>query len=411
MEAHRLKDYARLLIETGVNLQKDQDLVITSPVENYEFVELLTQVAYTHGAREVFVNWMDVKIDRYKFLYASQETLGRIPGWKTRFYEETQKEGAAYIRLSGTDPDALKGVDPNKVMIYTKASGEALQDYREKLMNNENTWCVAAVPTTAWAKKVFPDELTETAVEGLWEAILRANRLGEMGSLENLKVHGEALRKRVEYLNGLELKSLHYTNSLGTDLTIELPEAHQWLGGEEKRRDGVVFMANLPTEEVFTLPKKEGVNGRVVASKPFVYSGTLIKGMALTFKEGKVVDYRADEGQEALKNLIELDKGSCYLGEVALVPHESPISQMNILFYNTLFDENASCHLAFGQAYPGCLKGGETMTKKALASQGMNTSMAHEDFMVGTPDLKITGIDSQGREIEIFTMGNFKVKL
>jgi len=406
-----MKEYARLIIETGVNLQKDQPLVITTPVENFQFAELLTQVAYTHGAREVLINWVDVKVDRYKFLYAPAEVMQEIPAWKTAFYEDTSRGGAAYVRLSGTDPDAFKGVDRGKMAAYTKASGEALKAYRERLMNNENTWCVAAVPTVDWAGKVFPEDLSEKAVEKLWEAILSANRLSGKGGLEALEAHKDSLRKRVAYLNGLELRSLHYSNSLGTDLTIDLPEAHQWLGGEERHKSGVLFMANLPTEEVFTLPKRDGVNGRVVASKPLVYGGTLIEGMTLTFKEGKVVEYHATEGLEALRTLIDLDKGSSHLGEVALVPFDSPISKMNILFYNTLFDENASCHLALGEAYPGCLKGGEEMTPKGRESLGMNTSIAHEDFMIGTPDLKIIGTDAAGKEIEIFLEGNFKEAL
>ena len=254
---------------------------------------------------------------------------------------------------------------------------------------------------------MFPDLNENEAKEKLWEAIFKANRIDREDPIAAIKEHKANLKKSVDFLNGLGLRKLMYKNSLGTDLTIELSENHVWLGGSDFMKNGIEFMANLPTEEVFTLPKKDGVNGIVYSSKPFVYNGIVVEDFNITFKDGKAVKYDARKGKEALKSLVELDEGSCYLGEVALVPHESPISQMNILFYNTLFDENASCHLALGEAYPICIKGGENMTKEELEKEGVNSSIAHEDFMIGTEDLNIIGLDNDDNEVVIFKNGNF----
>ena len=275
-------------------------------------------------------------------------------------------------------------------------------------MSNRNTWCVVSVPTRGWATKVFPEDTEEAAIEKLWQAIFQTVRIGEdVDTVAQWRQHTEFLQKAAAFLNAQKFVKLHYKNAIGTDLTVELPEGHIWSGGAEKSELGTAFVANMPTEEVFSLPKRDGVNGTVVASKPLNYNGNLIEGFKLVFKDGKVVDYSAEKGGEILKGLLETDAGASYLGEVALVPFDSPISQSGILFYNTLFDENASCHLALGKAYPTCIEGGEHMDSVTLLQHGVNDSLVHEDFMVGTQDLEIIGTTADGREIRIFEQGNF----
>lgn len=402
-----LEKYAELIVKIGVNIQKGQLLVVTSPVENYKVVEKIAEVAYKEGAREVIPNWIDEKISRLTFLNAPDDLFDEVYEWKKLFYVDTVKKDAAYIRLAGSDPNNLKGVDQNRIVRMSKSMNAAVTEYRERLMSNKNVWCVASAPTEAWAVNVFPDDSTEEAVNKLWDAIFKINKIYEDNPVVEWEKHKANLLKRVQYLNKNKFKKLIYKNSLGTDLVIELPEKHVWAGGEEISESGIKFMANIPTEEVFTLPKKDGVNGIVYGSKPFVYNGVIIDEFKVEFKDGKVIKYSAEKGQEALKSLVELDDGSSYLGEVALVPFKSVISEMNILFYNTLFDENASCHLAFGEAYPMSIEDGGEMTREELTKEGVNNSIAHEDFMIGTEDLSIIGINKDGEKIKIFDNGNF----
>ena len=274
-------------------------------------------------------------------------------------------------------------------------------------MSNENAWCVVSMPTKAWAMKVFPELSVDEAIGALWQAILESVRADADDPTLAWEAHKKALRARMAFLNRHNFRRLRYQNSLGTDLVVGLPEGHQWLGGAEKTKAGVEFIANIPTEEVFTLPHKNEVNGVVYSSKPLNYQGNLIDRFSLVFKEGKVTDCSAVIGQEVLKNLIATDDGASRLGEVALVPFDSPISNSNILFYNTLFDENASCHLAFGKAYPVCLAGGEEMDRAALEAAGVNDSLVHVDFMIGTSDLTIDGQTADGQWIPVFRNGNF----
>lgn len=407
MNEKYLEKYARLIVKIGVNIQKNQILVITAPVENHLFVEKIAEMAYLEGAREVIPNWIDERLERTKYLHAPDEIFDEFSEYKKMFYLENVRKDACYIRLSGNDPDILNGVKQDRIMRTHKAFGEALTEYRERLMKNKNVWCVASAPTKAWAKKMFPDDSEELAIEKLWDAIFKTNRIDQEDPVQAWEEHKENLNQRNKFLNDHHFEKLLYTNSLGTDLMIELPERHIWLGGSDVMDNGVEFMANLPTEEVFTLPKRDGVNGVVYSSKPLVYSGNLIDNFKLVFKDGKVVEYTAEKGLETLKSIIDLDEGSSRLGEVALVPFKSPISEMNILFYNTLFDENASCHLALGDAYPVSIVGGDNMTKEELKENGVNDSISHEDFMIGTEDLSIIGYKSDGTEVVVFENGNF----
>jgi aminopeptidase len=325
-----------------------------------------------------------------------------FPSWQKEFFISYVRQDAAFLSISASDPEAMKGVSPERMLRYSRVSSAELQEYRDRLMSNENVWCVASVPTPSWAKKVFPELKEDAAVEKLWDAILSAVRVNEEDPVAAWDAHKANLKKNVSLLND-------FTNGLGTDLKVELPEGHIWMGGSDVMPDGHEFIANMPTEEVFTAPHRTGVNGKVVAAMPLNFNGSLISNFWIEFKNGAVVDYGAETGYDQLKSLIETDDGSKYLGEVALVPYDSPISNTGILFYNTLFDENAACHLALGQAYPVCLKNGENMTKEALMDKGINDSIAHEDFMIGTSDMRIVGVDQDNREILIFENGNFVI--
>jgi aminopeptidase len=344
---------------------------------------------------------------KIRFINAPEEVFDEFPTWQKELYLSYVHQGAAFLSISASDPELMKDVNPERMVKAQKASTTSLKEYRERLMSNKNTWCVVSIPTSSWAKKVFPDLSEAEAVERLWEEIFKAVRVDTDDAVTAWEQHKAKLKTSMDFLNSNEFKSLHFRNSLGTDLIVELPENHIWLGGSEYTPDGIEFIANMPTEEVFTLPKKTGVNGTVVSSLPLNYNGNLIEQFSLTFKAGKIVDFNAKKGYEILKNLIETDEGSHYLGEVALVPYDSPISRTKTLFFNTLFDENASCHLAIGKAYPVCIKDGENLEKEQLEKLEVNDSLVHEDFMIGTEDLEIIGITSEGKEIPVFKAGNF----
>lgn len=407
MDSKLLEKYARLLVKTGVNIQNNQTLVIFSPIECAPFTRMIAEVAYKEGARDVVVSWRDELLTKTRYLLGPEEIFDEYPEWQKEFYISHTRMGAAFISISASDPELMKDVNPDRMVKVQKASGAAIKEYRERLMANKNVWCVASIPTKAWAKKVFPDVSEEVAVEKLWSAIFDAVRVNSGDPVAAWDEHKESLKNSLAFMNSNNFKYLHIKNSIGTDLKIELPENHLWLGGSEFSPEGVEFIANMPTEEVFTLPKKTGVNGTVVSSMPLNFNGNLIDNFSLIFKDGRIVDFTAEKGYEFLKNLIDTDEGSHYLGEVALVPYNSPISNTGILFYNTLFDENASCHLAIGKAYPVCIKDSDGKTKEELDALGVNDSISHVDFMFGTADLQITGITSDGKEIPVFKDGNF----
>lgn len=409
MDDGLLQKYAKLLVKIGVNLQKGQILVINSPIECAYFARMVAKIAYEEGAGDVAVYWKDELLSRDRFLYAPDGVFDEFPSWQKEFYLSYSRKGAAFLSIAASDPEIMKGVDPNRMMRSQKASSIELKEYRERMMSNKNVWCIASIPTKSWAVKVFKGVAEDEAVEKLWGAILKSVRVDTEDPVASWEKHKTNLKKYMDFLNSNNFTMLHYKNSVGTDLTIELPENHIWLGGSDFTPEGVEFIANMPTEEVFTLPKKTGVNGTVVSSKPLNFNGNLIDRFAITFKAGRIVEYKAEAGYEHLKSLIETDDGSHYLGEAALVPFDSPISKSNILYYNTLFDENASCHLAIGKAYPVCIKDGDKMSEEELEQHGVNDSILHEDFMIGTEDLEITGITHSGEEIPVFKCGNFAI--
>ncbi|MFL0251303.1 aminopeptidase [Clostridium neuense] len=409
MNQDLLTKYAELVVKIGVNIQKNQTLVVNSPIECADFVREITESAYKCGARDVQVRWKDDKLSRIKYLNAPEEIFEEFPEWQKEFYISYARQGAAFLSIAASDPEALKGVDPNRMVKAEKASDAAIKEYVDRMMSDKNPWCVVSMPTKKWAQKVFPNVSEEEAVEKLGEAIAKTIRLNEKDPVAAWMKHKDNMIRNAEFLNKHNFKYLKYKNSLGTDLKIELPEGHMWLAASSKTPEGIEFIPNMPTEEVFTLPKKTGVNGKVVSSKPLNYNGNLIENFSFTFKDGRVVDFTAEKGNEVLKSMIDTDEGSHYLGEVALVPYDSPISNSNILFYNTLFDENASCHLAIGKAYPTCIKGGSDMSEKELEALDVNNSITHVDFMVGTSDLSIIGVTENGEEVTVFKDGNFSI--
>lgn len=403
----KLAEYARLVVRVGVNLQRGQTLVLGCPVECASFGRMVAQEAYEAGAREVVVSWNDDAITRMKYLQADDAVFDEMPAWLKAFHYGYAEQRAAKVIIAASDPENLKGVSPDRIRRSTVTQGNEMKEYQQMQMANEFPWCIVSIPTAAWASKVFPDLSAAGAIDKLWDAILHTMRItGDGGAVDRWAAHVSRLNERVEKLNQYHFSSLVYRNSLGTDLTVDLPDRHLWMAGQDKAKTGVTFVANMPTEEIFTLPERNGVNGTLYSSMPLSLNGNLVTDMRLVFKDGKVVDVDAGEGLEHLVTQLDADEGARYLGEVALVPASSPISQQGILYYNTLFDENASCHFAFGKAYPA-FDGADSMTQEDLAKNGANDSIIHVDFMVGTPDLSITGITADGQEIAVFENGEF----
>ena len=403
----KLREYATLLAKVGLNIQPGQTLVISSPVECAFFARLCASAAYDCGCREVVMNWRDDVLAREKFLRADSAVFDEVPEWRRHFYNDYANEGAAYLSISAEDPENLLGVDPDRLVRSQRAGGKALEDFYRLQMSSGFPWCIASIPIPSWARRVFPGLSDEEAMDKLWEAIFHTMRItGDGKSADRWQAHIDMLAQRKEKLNALRFKTLHYTNALGTDLTVELPEGHIWEAGNDVTQSGQTFVANMPTEEIFTAPLREGINGVVYASMPLVHDGNIIDGFHFVIRDGKIVEAVAEKGEDVLRSAISVDEGACYFGEVALVPYESPISNLKLLFYNTLFDENAACHLAFGEAYP-CIEGGRDMTKEQLKDAGINDSITHVDFMMGTADMSIVGTTHDGREIPVFVNGNF----
>ena len=400
------KDYADLIVKACMNVQKGQRMLLTCPVEEVAFARLCAKAAYEAGCKEVIMRWSDDDLTRYKYLYADSDIFDNVDSWTVDMLDTLSKEGAAFLSVYAEDPENLKEVDPDRIKRAQISSGKALEAYRMRMMRNDCPWCVASIPTKGWAKAVFPELHEEEAVLKLWAEIFNACRVDGGNAPENWKKHCEEIKKHVDILNEYNFKSLRYHNSVGTDVTLELPEGHYWAGGEEVCKAGFNFSANIPTEEVFTLPKRDSVNGKLVATRPLCINGSIVDNFYFIIKDGKIVEAHAEKGEEVLKNAITVDEGASYFGEVALVPYDSPIQNSGVLFLSTLFDENASCHFAFGEAYP-CIHGSEEMSEKELKERGVNFSMTHEDFMVGSADLSIIGTTHDGKEVEIFRDGNF----
>jgi aminopeptidase len=402
----KLDRYATLAVKVGVNIQPGQTLVLNAPISAAEFVRKIARTAYESGAKNVHIEWHDDELTRIKYDLAPDEAFKEYPLWKAKGFEEMAENGAAFLSIIASNPDLLKGVDPERISTANKVAGQAMSKYRSYAMSDKVSWSVIAVPSPAWAAKVFPDLAEQEQMEALWNAIFQATRADLKDPVKAWQEHNTTLNEKVDWLNKKKFRSLHY-KAPGTDLTIELPKKHLWVGGGSENEKGNPFVANMPTEEVFTAPLKEGVNGVVRSTKPLSYGGNLIENFSLTFEKGRIVDVSAEAGAEVLKRLIETDEGSHYLGEVALVPHQSPISNTNLIFYNTLFDENASNHVAIGNSYAFCLEGGKNMSKEELAQHGMNESITHVDFMIGSAEMNIDGETADGKIEPVFRKGNW----
>lgn len=403
----KLNKYAKLVVEVGANVQKNQIVVIRTQVEGTEFARALTKSAYEVGAKRVYVEFSDEQIGKLTYEYASEETLAEYPEWEKMKYEELVKENAVFISISASNPDLLKDIPASKIAIAQKAAGKALINFRKATSNSEVCWCIVSIPTTSWSQKVFPEcASVEEAKAKLWEKIFIATRMDEEDPVAAWKAHTAYLADKCKFLNEKKIKTLHYT-APGTDLYVDLPEGHKWEGGGEYSTKGTYFVANMPTEEVFSMPHKYGVNGTLKATKPLVYSGNLIDDFSFEFKDGKIISFKAGKGQEVLEKLIETDEGASYLGEVAIVPYSSPVSKTNTLFYNTLFDENASCHFAIGSCYPTNIEGGVKMSDEELEAHGGNVSMTHVDFMVGSNKLCIEATTTLGEKFLVLKDGEW----
>lgn len=402
----KLAEYADLAVRVGANVQKGQYLLINTSTDTLEFTRLVVKKAYEAGAARVQVNLTDASFERDFYENVSIEETANFPKWTVAQRDELIERKGALLWIDAQDPDLLAGIDVSILGAQQKAAGEALVNYRKAVMNDEIQWSIIAVPSEKWAAKVMAHLPKEEQVSALWDAIFKAVRIGEGNAVEQWRTHIDGLESRAAQLNAMKVRKLHY-KALGTDLTIELPEKHIWQSGSSKAPDGTTFTANMPTEEVFTLPAKFGVNGYVSNTKPLAYKGNIIDDFKLTFEGGKIIEAQAAVGNELLQQLITVDEGSAYLGEVALVPHASPISASEILYYNTLFDENASNHLAIGEAYPTCYEGGKELETGQLEALGINRSMTHEDFMIGSADMDIDAELADGRTQAIFRNGNW----
>ena len=408
MEAweHKLEKYAELAVRVGINIQPGQNLFIQSPIEAAEFVRKAAVKAYEAGAKQVYVDWEDDELKALKLKHAPAEAFAEYPLWKARGMEEMAAAGTAFLQVYAPNADLLKNANPEHVAAMNKSTAAALKAWREYILSNRMSWVVVSVPTPGWSAKVFPEVDESERMDRLWEQIFSLTRVDTSDPVAAWQAHIQHLTQRKSLLNERKYTKLHL-RATGTDLTVELPPRHEWVSAGLHNTQGTFFIPNLPTEEVFTMPHKFGVNGTVRSTKPLAYNGSLIDDFTLTFEKGKVVNATAAKGQESLLKLLDTDEGARYLGEIALVPHDSPVSNSNLIFYNTLLDENAACHLALGAALQFCLEGGTSMSQEELAENGFNQSLIHVDFMIGSADMEIDGQLADGSWEPVFRSGNW----
>ena len=400
-----LRNYARLITKVGVNVQKGQEVVINAETDQPEFVALVAEECYKAGAKRVVVDWSYQPLTKLGVRYRTLKDLSRVEEYQEARLKYRLETLPAMIHLHSADPDGLKGINQEKYSKATQAIRNVTKPYRDQ-MDNKYQWCIAAVPSVAWAKKVFPGERKSVAVEKLWEAILYSSRCDE-DPIAAWDRHNKNLHAKCKYLNDLGIKTLIYKSSNGTDFRVGMIEDAEFLGGAHETVQGVEFNANIPSEEVFISPKRGMAEGIVYSSKPLSYQGEVIDNFSVRFEGGKAVEVKAEQNEELLKKLIGMDEGAAYLGECALVPYDSPIRNSGVLFYTTLFDENAACHLALGRGFTNTIKNFDNYTLEELHAKGINDSMIHVDFMIGTKDLDITAETMDGKTVQIFKDGNW----
>ncbi len=400
-----LRKYAHLIAKVGANVQKGQEVVVRSNVETADFAVLVCEECYKLGAKEVTVEWRHSALTKLHYKKRSLKTLSEVKDWEIEKLKYKEKTLPVLIAFSGDDPDGMKGIDQSKLTKANVATMKITKPYRDR-MSDKYQWVIAAVPTKAWAKKIFPNLRPSVAVEKLWEAILFTSRVTD-DPVKAWEEHNNNLAERCAYLNGLGLSELHYRSSNGTDLKVGLIDEGTFLGGGENTLSGVYFNPNIPTEEVFTSPMQGKAEGIVYSSKPLSWRGELIDNFFVRFENGKVVETGAEKNADLLKTLVSMDEGAAKLGECALVPFESPINKTGILFYNTLFDENCCCHFALGRGFNNTLRNFENLSFAECKEKGINDSSIHVDFMIGTADLEIDGVTKDGKIVALFRNGNW----
>ncbi len=400
-----LREYARLIVRCGVNVQKGQEVLIYAGLDQPEFVQMVVEEAYKAKAKKVTVDWDYQPLQKLHVRHQSVKTLGEVTEWQKAKLQHFVDVVPCRIHLVSEDPDGLKGINMEKLAKARQLRYPIVKPYHDQL-ENKDQWCIAAVPGAAWAKKVFPGMRTSAAMEKLWEAILYTSRVTD-DPVKAWQEHNTDLHDRCAYLNSLNIRSLHYTADNGTDLTVGMIPEGEWKGGGDTSLQGIFFNPNIPTEECFISPKRGQAEGIVYSTKPLSYQGQLIENFSVRFENGKAVEVKAEKGEELLKTMISMDEGAAYLGECALVPQRSPIAESGILFYNTLFDENAACHLALGMGFADTIQDFQNKTLEECRALGINDSMIHEDFMIGCDSLDIDGICEDGKVVPIFRGGNW----
>ena len=399
--------YACLLLDKGLNIKKGQPLVITAPIESIEFIRVLSKCCLERGIVDIYYDWFDDELKHQQLLYLSNDDISNSLFFNKKIYDDYAKKDSAFLMLVSEDPDIMNDVDSFKLEHASMVSRTSRPLYKERQAINDVAWCIASVSTYGWAKKLFKGN---DCVEQLWNLIFSICLVDSDDPIKEWDNKLMISSKRCDVLNSLGIKTLHYTNSLGTDLYVGLSRGTKWCGAGEPMPDGRMIVANIPTEEIFTSPNRLETNGIVYNSKPLVYNGYIIDDFWIKFKDGKVIDFDASKGKDVLSSIIHGDETSCYLGECALVPYDSPISNSGVIFYTTLFDENASCHLALGTGFPNTLDGTDGKNKNELIDMGLNVSDVHVDFMIGTNDLRIEGITYSGDSVLIFDAGNFSIE-
>lgn len=409
MDKERINKFADVVLKIGVNLTKDQILLINAGLHCKEIAEIMASKAYDMGARRVIINWNDQDFSRIRYEKESVESLSEMFDFEKESRNYFVDKDVCNISIVSDNPDVFDGIDPQKMKAANVARRAALRPFFEATSGNKLRWCVCAYPEKAWAKKMFPDLSEEDAMNKLWDMICSAMRLDSEDPIAEWKKFSENGKRRADILNNSGIVSMHYKNSLGTDLTVGMMPDSIWLTADEPDKNGVMFMANLPTEEIFSAPDRNNINGVLYSALPLCDSGNIIDKFWLKFENGRIVDFHAEKGEEFLRNIIETDEGSHYLGEIALVQYDSPISNMKTLFYETLFDENASCHFAIGNGYPTCCKSSDALSPEDLVKHGLNSSLEHVDFMVGTSDLEVEAALSNGEKLLVMKDGNFVI--
>lgn len=400
-----MRKYAHLIAKCGVNVQKGQEVEITTAFDQPDFVRMVVEECYKLGAAKVIVDWTDQKTSKIHAKYCSLETMSNMEKWEKERWQHRVDTIPCRIYIESEDPDGMKGVDQDKMQQATQKLYPVIRKYRDQL-ENKYQWCICAVPGEAWAKKLFPELSKKQAIEKLWDAILLTSRVTD-DPVKAWEDHNNDLINRCKYLNSLGIDELHYKAGNGTDLTVGLMEKSRFNGGGDTSLQNIYFNPNIPSEECFTSPKRGRAEGIVYATKPLSYMGQLIDNFWIRFKEGRAVEWHAEKNNDMLTKMIEMDEGSHYLGECALVPVDSPISNSGLLFYNTLFDENAACHLALGLGFADCVEGFQNMTLEQCRELGVNKSMIHVDFMIGCADMDITATTRDGKTVQIFKNGNW----